>query len=116
MQNTALCLLYASLKIQKLNPAPQIIVASSYHWINKPDLFIENLQGAFNHYLENQDLITFGIKPTQPNTGYGYLELANPKDAISKVLKFTKKPSFQVSRQFLSSVNFFGIQAFLFGM
>ena len=44
--------------------------------------------------IENQDLITFGIKPTQPNTGYGYLELANLKDAISKVLKFTKKTIF----------------------
>ena len=107
MRNTAPCLLYASLKIQKLNPAAQIIVAPSDHWINESDLFIENLKEAFNHCLESQDLITFGIKPTQPHTGYGYLELANPKGVISKVLKFIEKPSFQVSQQFLSSGNFF---------
>ena len=94
MRNTAPCLLYASLKIQNLNPVAQIIVAPSDHWINESDLFIENLKEAFNHCLKNQALITFGIKPTQPHTGYGYLELANPKDAISKVLKFTEKTIF----------------------
>ena len=74
MQNTAPCILYASMKIQKQNPDAQIIVAPSDHWIEDETLFVEHIQQSFDFCKKNDVLITLGIKPTYPNTGYGYIE------------------------------------------
>ena len=68
MRNTAPCLLFASLKIQKMNPKAQILVAPSDHWISDPKVFTKDLIKAFNHSSKEEELMTFGIHPTQPNT------------------------------------------------
>lgn len=70
MRNTAPCILYASLKIQKLNPDAIMVVAPSDHWIEDEDEFIGNLQKAFDYAEKADVLMTLGIKPTFPNTGY----------------------------------------------
>ncbi len=107
MRNTAPALLYASLKINKINPEAQILVAPSDHWITEPSIFITDVEKAFKHCTENSQLITFGIKPTQPHTGYGYLEVASTKSNITNVLKFKEKPDFNLAQRFISSGNFF---------
>ena len=107
MRNTAPCLLLASLKIEKMNPKAQILVAPSDHWINEPELFAKDLKMAFDYCLESKDLMTFGIKPTQPHTGYGYLQVSDSNATISKVKKFTEKPTFSIAQQFISTGDFF---------
>lgn len=107
MRNTAPCILYASLKIQKENPDAVIVVAPSDHWIEDEQAFIDNLQLAFD-YAQNEDvLMTLGIQPTFPNTGYGYIEYGTQdKNPIKKVFHFREKPDYETAKTFLQSGNF----------
>lgn len=107
MRNTAPCILYASLKIQKQNPDAVMVVAPSDHWIEDETAFIDNLQLAFDYAQEHEVLMTLGIKPTFPNTGYGYIEY-EPEDtnAIKKVFHFREKPDYETAKTFLQSGNF----------
>ena len=74
MRNTAPCILYASLKIKKQNPDAVMVVAPSDHWIEDETLFTENLKQCFDFCSNEDSLMTLGIKPTFPNTGFGYIE------------------------------------------
>lgn len=107
MRNTAPCILYASLKIKKINPDAVMVVAPSDHWIEDEEKFINNLNTAFD-YAEKEDvLMTLGIQPTFPNTGYGYIEY-NKADSndIKKVAQFREKPDYGTAKKFLDSGNF----------
>src|SRR5699024_8209698 len=89
MRNTAPCVLLASLKIQKENPDAAIIVASSDHWIEDESTFIDDVATAFKACMQRDDIITLGIRPTYPHTGYGYIAF-NPKESsqVKPVKKF----------------------------
>lgn len=107
MRNTAPCILYASLKIQKENPDAVMIVAPSDHWIEDEDAFSQNVQQAFQFCEQNDALMTLGIKPTFPNTGYGYIECGNASaENISEVIQFREKPDYETAKQFLAKGNF----------
>lgn len=107
MRNTAPCILYASLKIQKLNPDAVMIVAPSDHWIEDETAFTQNVQQAFQFCEQNDALMTLGIKPTFPNTGYGYIECGNASaENISEVIQFREKPDYNTAKQFLAQGNF----------
>jgi len=107
MRNTAPCILYASLKIQKLNPEAQILVAPSDHWIEDENLFLKHLNQSFLFCENNNTLMTLGIQPTHPNTGYGYIEFdKNDSNPIKKVKQFREKPDLETAQQFLNSGNF----------
>ncbi len=107
MRNTAPCILYASLKIQKQNPDAVMVVAPSDHWIEDEVAFTENLQQCFDFCAKESALMTLGIQPTFPNTGFGYIEFdktdANP---IKKVNQFREKPDYETAKSFLDSGNF----------
>ena len=107
MRNTAPCILYASLKIQKQNPDAVMVVAPSDHWIEDETTFSENLQQCFDFCSNENALMTLGIQPTFPNTGFGYIEYdktdANP---IKKVSQFREKPDYETAKSFLKSGNF----------
>lgn len=107
MRNTAPCILYASLKIKKLNPDALILVAPSDHWIEDEMQFAANLKQSFN-YCETQDtLMTLGILPTFPNTGYGYIEYDKlDSRLIKKVVQFREKPDYKTAQKFIQSRNF----------
>ncbi len=107
MRNTAPCILYASLKIQKENPDAVMVVAPSDHWIEDEQAFIDNLKQSFD-YAQNQDvLMTLGIKPTFPNTGYGYIEYGTQdQEPIKKVFQFREKPDYETAKTFLQSGNY----------
>jgi mannose-1-phosphate guanylyltransferase len=107
MRNTAPCILYATLKIQKLNPNAMMVVAPSDHWIEDENIFREDLQTAFDFCEKNDALMTLGIQPTFPNTGFGYIEF-NKKDEsqIKKVKQFREKPDYETAKSFLHSGNF----------
>lgn len=111
MRNTAPCILYASLKIQKENPDAVMIVAPSDHWIEDEATFSKNVKEAFDFCSENDALMTLGIQPTFPNTGYGYIEF----DAVSEVLEgtrvksvnqFREKPDYETAKAFIAQGNF----------
>ena len=107
MRNTAPCILYASLKIKKLNPNAVMVVAPSDHWIEDEKAFAENLKQCFDFCSTENALMTLGIKPTFPNTGFGYIEY-DKKDAntIKKVNQFREKPNYDTAKAFLASGNF----------
>ncbi|TWO31772.1 mannose-1-phosphate guanylyltransferase [Seonamhaeicola sediminis] len=107
MRNTAPCILYAALKIQKENPNAVMIVAPSDHWIEDETTFAKNVQTAFDFCEENDVLMTLGIKPTFPNTGYGYIEYdKTTSDEIKSVSQFREKPDYETAKQFLAQGNF----------
>ena len=107
MRNTAPCILYASLKIKKQNPDALMVVAPSDHWIEDERTFTENLQHCFDFCTKENALMTLGIQPTFPNTGFGYIEF-DKKDtnSIKKVNQFREKPDFETAKSFLASGNF----------
>lgn len=107
MRNTAPCILYASLKIQKENPDAVMIVAPSDHWIEDETKFIENVQHAFDFCETNDVLMTLGIQPTFPNTGFGYIEYdQSEKEAIKPVHQFREKPDYETAKSFIDQGNF----------
>lgn len=107
MRNTAPCILYASLKIKKQNPNAVMVVAPSDHWIEDEAAFAHDLQQCFDFCEKEKALMTLGIQPTFPNTGFGYIEFdkvdANP---IKKVNQFREKPDYETAKSFLEAGNF----------
>jgi mannose-1-phosphate guanylyltransferase len=107
MRNTAPCILYATLKIQKLNPEAVVVVAPSDHWIEDENTFRADLQTAFDFCEKENALMTLGIQPTFPNTGFGYIEFDNEdQNQIKKVKQFREKPDYETAKNFLQSGNF----------
>ncbi len=107
MRNTAPCILYASLKIQKLNPNAVMVVAPSDHWIEDEVAFSQNLEQCFTFCETENALLTLGIQPTFPNTGFGYIEYdESDANAIKKVRQFREKPNYETAKSFLAAGNF----------
>jgi len=107
MRNTAPCILYASLKIQKENPDALMIVAPSDHWIEDEQTFAKNVEEAFNYCSENDALMTLGIQPTFPNTGFGYIEFDQEStEVIKPVNQFREKPDYETAKAFIAQGNF----------
>jgi len=107
MRNTAPCILYASLKIQKENPNALMIVAPSDHWIEDEVAFTNNVKLAFEFCKTHDALMTLGIKPTFPNTGYGYIEYNKTTETeIKPVKQFREKPNYETAKAFIEQGNF----------
>lgn len=107
MRNTAPCILYASLKIQKMNPNAVMVVAPSDHWIEDENAFAQNLQNCFEFCQKENALMTLGIKPTFPNTGFGYIEYdKSDSNPIKRVNQFREKPNYETAKAFLDAGNF----------
>lgn len=107
MRNTAPCILYASLKIQKENEDAVMIVAPSDHWIEDEQAFSDNVKTAFDYCESNDALMTLGITPTFPNTGYGYIEYdKSATTEIKSVNQFREKPDYETAKSFISQGNF----------
>ena len=107
MRNTAPCILYASLKIQKMNPDAVMVVAPSDHWIEDEDAFTQNLKQCFDFCQQEDALMTLGIQPTFPNTGFGYIEFdKSDTNSIKKVSQFREKPDYETAKSFLDAGNF----------
>jgi len=107
MRNTAPCILYASLKIQKQNPDAVMVVAPSDHWIEDETTFAQNLQQCFDFCTKENALMTLGIQPTYPNTGFGYIEYdKTDTNPIKKVSQFREKPDYTTAKSFLEAGNF----------
>lgn len=107
MRNTAPCILYASMKINKINPQARIIVAPSDHWIEDEKAFSTHLEVCFEYASTHNALLTLGIQPTFPNTGYGYIEYdCQDENPIKKVNQFREKPTYEKAKEFLAQGNY----------
>lgn len=107
MRNTAPCILYASMKIKKMNPNAIVVVAPSDHWIEDEVQFVTNLERSFQYCEHKDSLMTIGILPTFPNTGYGYIEYDKlDVRPIKQVVQFREKPDYATARKFIQSRNF----------
>ena len=107
-KNTAPSIAYISFKIMQNNPEATIIIAPSDHLILDNITFQETCKKAID-FVENKNaLVTLGIKPTYPNTGYGYVqhEAEAVQDNVYKVKTFTEKPNLELAKTFLLSGDF----------
>ena len=108
MRNTAPCIAYACYKISALNPNANILVAPSDHLILDTEEFARKVTQALNYAANNDALVTLGIKPSRPDTGYGYIKIAEVSDeAISPVERFMEKPNLELAKEFVASGNYF---------
>ncbi|MCC8089419.1 MAG: mannose-1-phosphate guanylyltransferase [Rikenellaceae bacterium] len=108
-RNTAPCIAYAAYKINKLNPDASMVVAPSDHLVlNEPE-FRHVIAEGFDFARSNEVLVTIGIKPNRPDTGYGYIQIDSSVKTgdFHKVKTFTEKPTLEVAKMFIDSGEFF---------
>lgn len=114
--NTAPCITYASFKIAAINPEANIVVAPSDHFIMYEEIFVQKLQQALSYSQQNDALVTLGIFPTRPDTGYGYINNQQEnKDGIHPVIRFTEKPDMEKHRSSWPAVLTCGMREFSSG-
>lgn len=106
MRNTAPCILYSSLKIHNINQDAVMIVAPSDHWIDDEAEFISKVEIAFKACEQQNILMTLGIQPTNPNTGYGYIQYEQSRKSVKKVVNFTEKPDLLTAQKFVDRGDF----------
>lgn len=109
-RNTAPCIAWAAYHIAAIDPEASIIVAPSDHLITRENLFVESIEKGFKFVETHNALLTLGIKPTRPETGYGYIQVGQPvggQDDICKVKTFTEKPKYELAKVFVESGEFF---------
>jgi mannose-1-phosphate guanylyltransferase len=105
MRNTAACIAYACYKIRKRTENANIVIAPADHVILKYDAFMESVSTAIWAASQNSILLTLGITPTRPDTGYGYIQLddTHTEGVIQKVKTFTEKPHLDLAIAFVES-------------
>lgn len=107
MKNTAACNIYMVNKIADLNPDANVIVLPADHLILKENAFLEKVNQAFDFASKNDVLITLGITPTRPDTGYGYIQFSEKQDSdFFKVKTFTEKPNLEIAKSFIETGDF----------
>ncbi|NIJ56035.1 mannose-1-phosphate guanylyltransferase [Dyadobacter arcticus] len=105
-RNTAPCIAYACYKIASKNSNANVVVAPADHIILKEEVFKDTIRVALGATRNEDILITLGIQPTRPDTGYGYIQYVPDKLTVKKVKSFTEKPHLELALQFLDSGDF----------
>lgn len=106
-RNTAPCIAFATYHINAINPNANIVVAASDHLILKEDEFLKVIQNAYEFVCRNNVLLTLGIRPSRPETGYGYIQMSDEKiEGVNKVKVFTEKPNLDLAKVFYESGEF----------
>ncbi len=110
-RHTGPCIAYSTYEILRRNPNAVIAMTPADTIVNNVEMFRKNLTAAFSHATENPVLMTLGIRPTYPNTDYGYIQVtggrAEESDIPTKVKTFTEKPNEQLAEVFCKSGEFF---------
>lgn len=106
-RNTAPCIAWATYEIMARDPLASIIVTPSDHLITRESIFIDCLERGFRFIEHNDALLTLGITPTRPETGYGYIQMGPEVEAgVMRVKTFTEKPNLELAKVFLDSGEF----------
>lgn len=112
-RNTAPCIAFANYKIKSKHPEANIVVTPADHIILKESEFIKVIKSGLDFVSKNDALLTLGIQPSRPETGYGYIQINDGKESIElnesfrKVKTFTEKPNHELAQKFLESGDFF---------
>ena len=109
-KNTAPCLAYATAKIHKKDINAVMLVSPADHRILNEKQFFKDLQLGITKAQNSNDLVTFGIKPKRPDTGYGYIEFdqsENSINTIAKIKQFREKPNLELAKEFVNKGNFY---------
>lgn len=106
-RNTAPCIAYAVNRIKACTPQANIIVAPSDHLIIKEDEFMQVVQEGLQFVNDHNSLLTLGIKPSRPETGYGYIQIDEGQGHLRKVKSFTEKPNAELAQIFIETGEFF---------
>ena len=104
-RNTAPCIAYAAYSLLKADPEAEMVVTPADHLILNEDEFRTVIDEALSFASDNQALVTVGIRPTRPDTGYGYIQVSD-KQSLSKVKCFTEKPNLELAQTFLQCGEF----------
>lgn len=106
-RNTAPCIAFATYHITAINPNANIVVAPSDHLILKEEEFLSVIEKAYAFVNKNDTLLTLGIRPSRPETGYGYIQMSDETvDGVTKVKVFTEKPNIDLAKVFYESGEF----------
>jgi mannose-1-phosphate guanylyltransferase len=110
-KNTAPCIAYAAAKIHDLNPKATMVISPADHLIVRENRFSEIIHLAINRANEEERLVTLGIQPSRPDTGYGYIEFSKDKNvaagSVTPVIQFREKPDLETAESFLQGGNFY---------
>ena len=110
MRNTAPCIAYATFKIHEINQKANIIIAASDHIVLKENEFVKVAKNCLQIVAKNDILLTLGITPSRPDTGYGYIQFTEKFVAtdkkVKKVKTFTEKPNQELALSFIDSGDF----------
>ena len=112
-RNTAPCIAFANYKIKAKNPNANIVVSPADHIILKETEFLNVVTNGLDFVDQNNALLTLGIQPSRPETGYGYIQISDDKESVvlnesfRKVKTFTEKPDHDLAQKFLESGDFF---------
>lgn len=108
-KNTAPCIAFASAKIHSKNANAKLVILPSDHLIINESSFLKTIQNGLQE-CENNSIVTIGINPTRPETGYGYIEISEEdrvdQNLAFEVIQFREKPNLEIAKQFLESGNF----------
>ncbi|MBR1681850.1 MAG: mannose-1-phosphate guanylyltransferase [Bacteroidaceae bacterium] len=111
-RNTAPCIAYASWRIKALNPQANIVVSPADHVVMDVAEFRRVINSALNFTAETDSIVTLGMKPTRPETGYGYIQadlsVASARNKeVYRVDAFHEKPELAVAEKYIKRKNFF---------
>lgn len=102
--NTGPCVAYTAFKLAALDPEANFIIAPSDHIVLKEQAFLDKIQLALDFASANDALVTLGIQPSRPDTGYGYIQMESETEpGLYKVKRFTEKPDHATANQFVQS-------------
>ncbi len=105
--NTAPCVAYAAIKLNHQNPNANIIVSPADHIILKEQEFHRVIKEALAFTAGTESIVTLGLHPTRPDTGYGYIEMGEHVESeIRKAIRFAEKPALDLAKKYLADGNF----------
>ena len=106
-RNTAPCIAYASYKIGKIDPNATIVVSPADHVVFKDDIFNQLINTAIDASNSSDKILTVGVEPNRPETGYGYIQYVQDDGSeVKKVKTFTEKPELEIAKSFIESGEF----------
>lgn len=100
--NTAPCIAYAAFKLYQKDPEATMIILPSDHLILKEETYYQKIKTATQFLQKNEALLTLGIQPSRPDTGYGYIQYFDNQDEVKKVLSFKEKPDADTAKKYIA--------------
>ena len=105
--NTAPCVAYTALRLEAMNPKATFVIAPSDHVILKEKEFLDKIEQALDYASKQEAIVTLGIQPTRPDTGYGYIESSGGTGDLQKVASFREKPDTATAQKYLDAGGYY---------